>query len=375
MGAEFENYKERVKEQIIKESNPTYIVLLNWIQKHTMLPHYFVALFLGIAFYMGGVFVAYFSGTSISENNVFWLRTNASAIIVGVLLFLRFAYLKGLNSLSEFLSLCKTKEQVQRIKRSYKLMFNVKLQTIYGIGMVFIGEVCFYLLGLPFGPLMNSWYYLAAAFIFFFLMQGVYLMIALMIFIYNMSNGDMDYNLSPLNPSESLGIKEMANVASVYALLTFGGALLFLIGLILGDWVNHDTSGTMIILFWTLLLIFWVIFNFVFPHICMKRIITYSKRNTSRKLMKIMEDCVVNFGKKTVSETEKLQLEIDLLTSIDEAYTSLSKSRNYALDLSLIAQFLSALIVPVIILMFEDPELFRVAIDFFVSIIENIFMK
>lgn len=355
---ELSSFKDKLIKDIQKNTNPTYIVLLKWINRTIKTPNYVSIFILGLLFYLIGLFFAFMDSTNSSIYTNFWLRTNASGIIVGVLLFLNVTYNKAILTVDEFYSLCKTKSQLKKLHKYYRLMFDVRLQLYAGFSMVIIGLVCFHILGLPFGLTLNLWFYFTAAFIFFFLMQGVYLMISLVIFIYQFSQGDIDYKLNILNPSITNGLKEMANIASVFAIYTLGGALLFLVGLIFADWVNKSTVGTIIQLFWTILLIFYIIFNFIFPHICMKNVIINSKRLSSKKIMEIMRK-------------KSYEKDLDKLMELDEIYSKLTKSRNYALDLTIIAQFLSALVVPIIILLFENPDILNKVIE----VIGNFFGK
>lgn len=107
-----------------------------------------------------------------------------------------------------------------------------------------------------------------------------------------------------------------------------------------------------------------MIFVFLYPHILIKRLIIAGKRQGAKSFQKRISKILGNLGKHSQNEIEMIERELNILSQYQKIYINIIKSPSVAIDLSVIGKFLSAMIIPFFIFLFERPNYIMKLISF-----------
>lgn len=363
---ELENYKQKVKEEILRDCVPFY---QQWIQSTAgslRLPAFVIPLVFSAVPYLAGLLAAFVLNEDRDHYSKFWLQVNASGILAGIFFFLSYIYTKTITYLDAFLFVLTSREQVDRLHQSYRLMFKSHLQLVncFFWGVVTAGTV--FLLGIPLAT-VNLLYFEAVVFVIGFLLgAGVWYTVTLSMMIRKFCRFQ-DIRINPLDPSRTVGIRELAYLCSMWSIcLVFEGALI-LLGLYCADWSGGEAVVYNATVFWTAYLSLITLYMFLYPHVEIKRIIETGKRRSAKLFQLQIERFTSRHGSHGLEELEKLQKEVFILSYYHTIFNSIIKSPSLAIDISVIGRFLSAMIVPLMITFLQHPEYFT---NFYRSIVD-----
>lgn len=164
--------------------------------------------------------------------------------------------------------------------------------------------------------------------------------------------------LNTLNPSKTIGIKKLSKLLTTFSLSFSLELFLFLLIFFLAPWKNiemHSFFRNILVLPFLLFMIFF----FMFPQSAIKTIIV----NYKEKSLMIIENHISEIYKK---DSHKLD-DLNLIKGYNELYKEISGSPNYAIDLNVLTRFTSAVAIPLLLILKENPSILNFIYDFIKS--------
>ncbi|MCK4998745.1 MAG: hypothetical protein KAS23_04390 [Anaerohalosphaera sp.] len=360
---EVEEYRQKTKDEILNNYIPYYQQWIDCCVKYTKIPAFTVPLvFSAIPYLLGLVFLIVL-GVNPEDYSKFWLRLNLSGMIAGMFYFMSYIYSRTVESLDDFLFVLKSKQHIDTLKDSYRLVFKSPLQlvncAIWGLLMTST-ELA---MGVPLSMPGTIYICVSSLVVGFLLGSGLWYTITISILIRRFC-GIQEIRLNIFDPSRTVGIRELSNLLSVWGICLVLEALLVLLGLFGANWSHGEAIIDFLHLFWTAFIFFVVMFVFMYPHYEIKKIIAMGKKKGAKKYQDHIEGFMSKFGNHSIDELEKLEKEIGILSKYHNIYISIIKSPSMAIDISVIWKFISAMTVPMAIAIIERPQFFSDIYEF-----------
>lgn len=357
-------YREQVHKEVVRTCIPFYEQILLWMDHKYHLPRLVSILILALSPYLIGLLFLSFTGSDLRAYTSFWLKVNFSAWIAGMFLFMSYIYNKTVDLLDDFLFVLDQKNQVNTVCACYRLMFVSKGQILTGV----IWGIIIALVGLSMGVPLDVWgtaYLAVSAFVAGFLIStGFWYTVTSAIFIHRYSQfTKISFNI--IDPSRTIGIREMANLMGTWGICAVLQAVLILFGFYFPDWGFSPHVIDLMHFFWTMFIFVLILFIFIFPHTCIKRMIVSGKRMGARKYHRLISEVSDRITSTSTSDLDDVEKSLTLLNQCQDVYQNISRSPSFAMDISVIGKFFSALIVPILIALFDRPEIIYALVDFF----------
>lgn len=348
-----EKYRQEVIRNIRKDCIPFYEKWLMFIRDKYHIPKFIVILMFSFLPYLVGLLFMTLVGSNIHAYTEFWLRVNLSGMLAGAFLFMSYIYFKTVDIIDEVIFILETKEQMDKVRKCYELMFISKYQIIHSFVWALVISATGLIMGVPLDKWGVIYMGLAASGTGFVMATGLWYTITSSIFVYKFSRFEK-IKVNMFEPSRTIGIREVANLLGTWGICLILEALLVLFGFYYANWSYGQEIIIFFHSFWTLFVFAIAIFVFMYPHISVKRLIINGKRQGSRDFQKRISKMLDNLDKHSPNELELLERELNILCQYQKIYVDIVKSPSMAMDLSVVGRFVSALIIPLVIFMLQE---------------------
>jgi hypothetical protein len=321
-------------------------------------------LVLGIS--LSPIFIAYLlSFVNFVNFDVFlacWIRLNFSAWIFGAFYFMNYIFKKSLNYYDEFLFLTQKQKSDQRIvKDSYDFMFNSNKQYIC---YVIIGVLCTltgYTLQIQVSG-FTKWYIIFWSFWSGFAIgSGLWYAFGLARFIFKITS-IQGLHINPIYPSTSVGLSEIIQLSSFWSFCFICECLLVYTGLFITHWMAPYSLVRGLQVFWLMIILLIAIFNFVFPYSRIKKLISLVKREHLKSIQNLLD---VSWANATSTSNVEKRLFKEEIYYMAELQRLIRKDNEAMFDTSVILRLLSSVVVPLILTMYEKPDIINKIINNF----------
>lgn len=366
-----EEYKQEATRDIKINCIPFYQKWLVFIRDKYHIPKFIVVLIFSFLPYLFGLLFMVLVGSNIHAYTNFWLKVNFSGWIAGMFLFMTYIYLKTVDLVSEIMFILETKEQVDVIKECYKLMFISRYQVIHSFVWGLIVSATGLIMGVPLDKWGVTYMGLAAFVAGFLVASGLWYSIASSIFVYKFSRFNK-IKVNIFEPSRTIGIREVANLLGTWGFCFILESVLVLFGFFCANWYYGQKVIAFLHLFWTSFVLAIAIFVFLFPHILIKRLVVRGKKQGSKFFQDKISKMLDGLGEHSLDKLDLLEKELSILTQHQKIYINIIKSPSMAVDLSVIGKFFSALSVPLVIFIAQEPKHFMKILSFIKEFIGKI---
>ena len=275
-----------------------------------------------------------------------WIFSVISAIFTVAYAFLGDAYNSTCDSLDETIRILTKKDQFIKFEYYLQLMFKSRYQIITCFLLAMLGMIMLLLMDLSLDYPLKIYLYFIAIFAFLSAGPGLWLALSSAYFISQLKKiGNL--KLNTICPSETLGIKKLSKLLSMFSIYFSIELLLFLLIFFLAPWNDseiHNFFARIIIL----PLILFMLFFFIYPQMGLKTLIVEYKE----MILMDIESQIKKFYIKDIKNIEDLEL----IKGFNDIYNEINRSANYAIDLNIIFRFASSLAFPLIFMLKQSPE-------------------
>lgn len=377
LGNYLENEKELAAlkrdcyERLKSKPHPLCSHLLSKLSRKLRLPSVVVVIAVCVMPFFIGLSLALFFNENMASYSDFWIRVNFSGYIAGALFFMPFIYSKFYDFLSEWIYMIDDKKELEEFERLVDYIFRNRWQEITCIFTCIVGTATGVYFGVPLEIVTKSWIIAVAAFANFLIGYGLWFTILLPFFIKNflaMNSLRVNY----MEPSVSVGIRELANISSTWALCFMFEAIFVCIGLFVPHWAIARSTVLTVSMSWTLIILFLTVMNSIYPQIIISNKIIRYKRNGSIIFQEKVNDVLHRFlyaDRIKEFSVEQVKNELETIRYLHEVYKNIIKSKNYAIDLTFVSKLASAILIPIGLLFLQKPDI----IYSLVRVVRNIF--
>lgn len=164
--------------------------------------------------------------------------------------------------------------------------------------------------------------------------------------------GNLTLNI--INPSQTIGIKNLSKLLSTFALFFSLELFLCLLVFFFAPWKNiemHSFFKDFVVLPFILFMLFF----FMFPQSTIKTIVV----NHKKKSLTEIENRISEIYKK---DSHKLD-DLNLIVGYNKLYKEINGNPNYAIDLNVFTRFSTSVFIPLLLILKENPSIIKFIYD------------